>query len=173
MKPRHFFTALKVLLAIVCIGAVGASNSYASDGKVYPGSMCIRWSGDAPHINMSAIGNLSKTTWLYLDCPVIHDSIFYGIYIGSVRAINQHPSSNVTCSLNSVYRTGSAYAVSWSGEVSSAGNSTDTQLLSFGSVPSSTLSHYYYSCRIPPTSSSGISYIISYTVWENDELGQN
>ena len=72
MKPRHLLTAWKMALFAMGIVVLSAVQVHASDGKNYPGSLCVRWSGTStPVYNFSAIGNPSATTELRLDCPVV------------------------------------------------------------------------------------------------------
>jgi hypothetical protein len=155
---KALVTVFMVLLSVLPV--------HALDGKNYPGSMCVRWSGTStPIYNFSAIGNPSATTDLRLDCPVIKDAT--NISSGWVRVIDQHYSDNVGCNLNSLYRSGGSYVGWWTPWVSSVGSSGNPQHLGFGSVGANSLTHYYYSCRIPPTYGGNLSYITSYNVTEN------
>ncbi len=167
MKPRHLLTAWKMARFAMGIVALSAVQVHAVDGKNYPGSLCVRWSGTStPVYNFSAIGNPSATTELRVDCPVVKDAS--NIQSGWVLVVDQHDNDGIGCNLNSLYRSGGGYA-GWSTPwVSSVGRSDDAQPLGFGSVGSNNLTHYYYSCRIPPTDAGRISYITSYHVRENN-----
>ena len=146
----------------------GALPALASDGKIYPGSMGVRYAGTStPTLSCSAIGNPSTSSWLYLDLPAIHDTIGGNINKSWVRVIDQHYSSNISCQLCSVFRSG----CSWYGWVSptrySSGSGCNEQVLSPGGVGANSRSHYYFSCKIPPRYNNNTSYIISYYVSED------
>ena len=167
MQARPLLTAVQRILVAVVMVALGILPAHALDGKNYPGSMCVRWAGTStPVYNFSAIGNPSATTDLRLDCPVVKDAA--SIQSGWVRVIDQHYNDDVGCSLNSFYRSEGGYVGWWTPWVSSSGSSPNPQHLGFGSVGANSLTHYYYSCRIPPTYAGNISYITSYHVTEND-----
>lgn len=167
MKSSYGKILFKLLLLFVCVTAVGVSQAHAVDGKIYTGSSCVRWSGTtSPIYNFSAIGNPADS-WLYVDCPVIHDSINASINSGWVKVIDQNYTYNARCNLNSIYRNGGSWWGWWTPNQSSAGSSSSPQTLSFGGIGSNSISHYYYSCRIPPIYSGNRSYLISYKVDEN------
>ena len=67
-NARAIFITLLVALFMVMTSALPA---LADDGKIYPGSMGVRYAGTStPTYNCSAIGNPSANEWLYLDLPV-------------------------------------------------------------------------------------------------------
>jgi hypothetical protein len=157
------FTSLVVAVMLL----IGAAPVWAGDGKIYPGSMCVRYAGTStPTYNNSAIGNPSGNSWLYLDCPAIHDTIGRSIKKGWVRMIDQHYNSNIRCNLNSILRNGSVFWGWWTPNKSSAGSGVNPQHITYGGIGANTLAHYYYSCRIPPRYSGNTSYITSYYVEE-------
>ena len=154
------------LLALFMVIA-GALPALADDGKVYPGSMGVRYAGTStPCLNYSAIGNPSANTWLYLDLPVIHDTIGGHIKWGWVKAIDWHWSSNISARLISIYRNGCAFYGWFSPTRYTSGSGCHPQHLSFGSLGANSISHYYYSCKIPPRYQGRTSYIVSYRVEE-------
>ncbi len=162
---RAMFITLLVALSMVMSGALVAS---AADGKIYPGSMGVRYAGTStPTYNCSAIGNPSTTNWLYLDLPAIHDVISGNIKRSWVRVIDQNYRDDIYCRLYSVYRSGCGYAGWTSPARWSSGSNCIEQVLSAGGVGANTRSHYYFSCRIPPKYSNNTSYIISYYVEED------
>jgi len=168
MSGKHPGIWYVALLAVALGMTIGASFALAGDGKIYPGSMCVRYAGTGtPSYNFSAIGNPSATQWLYLDCPVIHDTIGGNINKGWVRMIDQHYSSDVRCSLNSYYRSGNAFWGWWTANKSTSGSGAHPQHITFNGIGANSLAHYYYSCRIPPRYSGNTSYITSYNVEED------
>jgi len=169
MKHYYLSTSLKMFVAAICLTAIGASQAHALDGKVYPGSMCVRWSGPTPNYNNSAIGNPGTTT-LYVDCPAVHDSIASGINNGWVKGIDRHFSSPITCNLNSLYPSGTGLVGWWTSYKSTTGGSASSpvETLTFGSLGSASTAHYYYSCHIPPTYAGYTSYLMTYRVDENE-----
>lgn len=156
---------LSLLLVAFC-----AANAFATDGKIYPGSMGVKWtpSDPDPVLNCSAIGNPSSTKWLRVDLPVIHDSINHTIRSGWVKAIDMHYSRNISARLMSIFRNGCTW-YGWASPIrTTSGANCAAQTLSFGSLGSNSLAHYYYSCSIPPTYNGQVSYIVSYKVDENE-----
>jgi hypothetical protein len=160
-----WMVAMTVLI-IVALSFVGAPSVQAGDSKVYPGSMAVRYAGTkTPSISFSAIGNPSENSWLYVDLPIINDRN-KGISRGWVRVLDMSRRYNVTCTLNSIYRSGSRW-YGWSTPArSSSGKASYDQILTFGSVGGRSISHYYYSAKIPPMEDGKISYITSYRVNE-------
>lgn len=148
--------------------AIFMSQAQAADGKVYPGSNCVRYAGSTPSYSWSRIGNPSTTTNLYLDCPFAKDHIGFAFDSYWMRATDLSSASNVTCRLYSVYRSGGTIWF-WSGSLlatSSAGFSTNEQHISGGAnVGANNVSHAYFSCKIPPQQ-IGRSYISSYSATE-------
>ena len=167
MNAYRFFTAWQKTLVALGIVVLSALQVHAGDGKTYPGSLCVRWSGTStPIYEFSAIGNPSATTELRLDCPVIKDGA--NIASGWVGVVDRHYSDDVGCNLNSFYRSGSGYVLNSTPWIRSVGSSGNAQQLPFGGVVANSLTHYYYSCRIPPTYTGNISYITTYHVIENE-----
>lgn len=161
-------TLLVVSLGLLAV-IMGFSPAGAEDGKLYPGSMCVRYAGTStPSYNFSAIGNPSTSSWLYVDCPVVHDSMNHSIRNGYVNMIDMNYSSNVRCSLNSFYRSGGSWYGWWSPSKSSSGSGSSPQRIYYSGLGSNSSSHYYYSCQIPPRYSGNTSYLGSYYVSEND-----
>jgi hypothetical protein len=159
------FITLLVALFMVMTGALPA---LAADGKIYPGSMGVRYAGTStPSYSWSAIGNPSTGSWLYLDLPAIHDTIGGNINESWVRVIDQHYSANISCKLCSVYRCGCGYCGWISPTKYSSGSGCNQQVLSPGGVGANNRSHYYFSCKIPPRYNNNTSCIISYYVEED------
>lgn len=162
---RSAGTVLVTLLVVLFMMIAGVLPALA-DGKIYPGSMGVRTGGTStPCYDHSAIGNPSNDSWLLLDLPVIHDSIPGHILRGWVRVIDQHHDSNVCCSLNSFYRNGCSW-VGWWTQRCSSGWGCHAQHIPFGGIGANNISHYYYTCKIPPRDNGNISYITSYFVDE-------
>ena len=154
------------MLTAVFMAAIGAPPVYAGDSKIYPGTMCVRWSGtNTPTYEFGAIGNPSST-WLYIDCPAVHDVLGKNISSGWVGMIDQNYDADIRCRLTSVYRSGNAYTFWETPELGSTGSSANPQNISYGGVYSNGSTHYYYSCRIPPAFNGNVSRITSYQVNE-------
>ncbi len=162
-----------VLSALVGLSAMAVVPVHAwdNDAKVYPGAMCVRYSGavgDNVNLNFSAIGNPSSTHTLRVDCPVIHDEIGDGTLGAWFRAIDQSYSASVNCNVNSIYRSGSTWRGWWTPTRGTSGAGTHAQHVNFGeNLGANGVSHYYLSCRIPPRYNGRISYITSYQVLED------
>lgn len=174
MTHHHSMTALTLSLVAVLLSTLGVSPTSATDDKIYPGAMCVRYDpfgGNPPKLSLSfgAINNPSAS-FLYLNCPVIHDSISHSIGSASMQVIDQHPNTDVSCTLHSVHHPGTSYfdyGLFYTRK--SAGSSSSPQTLSFErGLESNSLSHYYFHCVLPPAVGSSVSSIISYRVNEND-----
>ncbi len=159
---------MKRFVAALSILSLVATTTFAEDGKVYPGSMGVRWNSSDPFpaLNASAIHNPSSAQWLRLDLPAVHDQIGKTIKSGWVKVIDRHYSLDVRCSLNAVVRSGSSFTGWWGPFQFSAGSGTATQTLNIPALGSNSQAHYYFSCHIPPTYSGNQSGIVSYYVEE-------
>ncbi|MEM9487981.1 MAG: hypothetical protein AAGC55_02490 [Myxococcota bacterium] len=143
--------------------AVGVAQA---DIKTYPGSMCVVYSGSGDVYNFSAIGNNSTTTPLKVDCTAVRDT-HNSVKSGWIKVQDRHSSQAVECSMASIYVSGSGF-YGWTSSIrASGGNSANWQTLSFGSLGANTTSHLYYSCSIPPRTSSGTSFVGTFQIDEN------
>lgn len=160
----------KIIVLSLLIVAFCAVNAFAADGKIYPGSMGVKWKTSEPDpvLSFSAIGNPSATKPLRLDLPVIHDSINHSIKNGWVKAIDMHYSENISARLMSIYRNGCQWYGWGSPTRTTSGSNCAAQTLSFGSLSSNSSAHYFYSCSIPPIYNGQASFIVSYKVDEKD-----
>ncbi len=69
MKTTKLLATTLILASLA--GSFTASPALANDGKAYPGSMCVLWGNNRhPAYSVGAIGNLSTTEPLFIDCPV-------------------------------------------------------------------------------------------------------
>jgi hypothetical protein len=174
MNRRYLLTSLKVSLLAVLIAAIGASQAHAVD-RIYPGSECVPRPlpgkpAPVPFYRSGAIGNRSPTEVLDVYCPVINNTA--KIRVGWVRAIDRNdlpdPKFDVKCTLHSTYfSAGPDEPVENSLSMESMSTSKSSLAvyhLKFPSVAQGNgISHFYYSCHIPPTNLKGeISYITSY-----------
>jgi len=161
------FLARQTAVSIAITAITGIA--LADDGKVYPGSMAVRISGTQPDpaLSYGSVANPSTTQWLYLDLPVIHDSIDKSIVNGWVEVIDRHPSYSIRVRLQSVYRTGSSIYGWWGPNKYSTGSSTSKQRLSVPGLGAKSYGHYFYGASIPPSYYGGRSTIISYKVSED------
>jgi hypothetical protein len=156
------------LLAAVTMAAIGTPPAQAEDGKLYPGSMCIRFGGSAPVLNASRLFN-HGTTDLLLDCPVVHDFINESIQDGYVDVIDNHATRAVCATLVRVSQfESSTITQQTTVRKCSEGKSFQSQRLSFGGLTADRNAHYFYNVRIPPPDNGLTSAIISYRVDEND-----
>jgi hypothetical protein len=146
----------------------GALPALAVDAKIYPGSMGVRYAGTStPTYSCGAIGNPSANSWLYLYLPAIHDTIAGNIDKSRVRVLDRHCGANIRCRLYSRYHCGCG-CCGWASPTRfSTGCGCTPQVLNTGGVNANSISHYYFSCRIPPKYNNKISYISSYYVREN------
>ncbi|MDH5228960.1 MAG: hypothetical protein OEY38_02765 [Gammaproteobacteria bacterium] len=164
---------INLLLALLLSGVMQAS--FAADGKNYPGSQCVRWSGStAITYSASEMQNNSTTTDLNVDCVATKDIIGGKVDAHWVRMRDQNGNSgkDVSCRLWSVYgRTDAAGMWGWSGPLlKTVGSSPYVQHKSTSSdVSSNTVSHYYFSCVIPPRNNAtgGKSGIVTYQIDES------
>lgn len=158
----------KIIILSLLLVAFCAVNAFAATGKIYPGSMGVKWtpSDPDPVLNYSAIINPSATKWLRLDLPVIH-RIGSAILGGWVKAVDQHGSQNILTRLMSIYRIGCGLYGWGSPARTTNGAGCTTQTLFFRPLGSNNISHSYYSCHIPPTYNGRASMIVSYEVTEN------
>ena len=156
------FVASLLALFMVIAGALPA----LADRKIYPGSMGVRINGTSTPWHHSSIGNPSDDTWLLLDLPVIHDSIPGHILGGWVRMVDQHHDYDICCWLNSYYRIGCAWVGWLTPRKCSLGCGCHAQHINFPGIGANSISHYYYTCKIPPRNNGNISYITSYFVDE-------
>ncbi|PXF60270.1 MAG: hypothetical protein C4B58_00040 [Deltaproteobacteria bacterium] len=163
-----FVASLLALLMVIA----GALPALAADGKIYPGAMGVPTPCDGNNrptysygYGWGAIGNHSATSWLYLDLPAIRDA--HGINKSWVRVIDRHDSADIRCQLHSTFWYGHIYCGWFSPYMYSSGSGSHEQVLSLGGVGANTISHYYFSCRIPPKYNNGQSCINSYYVEED------
>ena len=170
MKSKSFKSITGISLAALAAlasNALSPSVAFALDGKIYPGSNCVRYAGSSSVIyNFSAIGNNSTTQALFLDCPGVKDAT--SIHHGWVRGQDRHDTQNIRCQLFSVYRNAAGGFVGWWSPVGqSVGSVVAVQQWNYGAVNGNGSSHYYYSCQIPPKVGANASWIDTYSITEN------
>lgn len=169
MKISNSALSAVVVSVLGLAATLNAPQALAVDGKNYPASMCVKWSGTGTtFLSWSSMGNNSSSGWVYLDCPAVKDA--RNIYSGWVRATDRHYSSDISCGLYSTYRRTSDSAVFyWSpGTKATTGSGNHVQHLSYGGASADPYGHYYYSCSIPPTYGGNASQIHTYNVTENE-----
>ena len=140
----------------------------AQDGKIYPGSACVRWNAaqPTPTLNYSRIWNPSAAAILYVDCIAVKDGT--NVLSGWVRVIDQHPNLPVSCQLVSTWSAseGGVFA-NLSPVRNSAGANPTVQTLNFGALAGFPSGHLFYGCQIPPTSAGARSWITTYQLTED------
>jgi len=156
------------LFVLLSVAAVTVSAAFASDGKVYPGSMAKTISGlePIPALNYGSVANPSTTRFLNVELPAIHDNIDYSIRSGWVDVVDRHPFYNVRIKLQTVHRDGSSVYGWWGPNKYSSGSGSNKQRLSVPGLYRKSFSHYYYSASIPPAYNGVRSTIISYKISE-------
>lgn len=166
---KSFVSVSAVALSALGIAAtLGAPQAFAADSKVYPGAMCVQWAGpDTKGLNWSSVTNFGGGGSIYLDCPAVHDA--NSIASGWVRATDRHQNLGVSCGLYSVYRAADSGVWFWTGGTKSTtggGNDAPVQQLGYGGAGANGISHYFFSCSIPPTYAGSPSEIHTYYVNE-------
>jgi hypothetical protein len=141
------------------------SSALAIDGKILPGANChvsssnLTYSIDGRARLANTVAGLSTFV-----CPVVRDSIGFGISDAKVWVVDQSPAANFTCTLNMQSPLGGAGFIAVTG---SAGAGAATQLLDFPALPSVADGYSFISCSAPGPSAGVLSYLASYRV---DEL---
>lgn len=173
-KNQTVFISVLLLISLIVCGANSAA--YADDGKVYPGAMCVRYSG--PAASYSTFGHVANgasaesNQRLSVVCPVIHDSINSNVNSGSLRVSDRNDDSNddsIRCRLYSYIRSNAQYFFERSSFMTSVGG--DPEILSFnGDLDTGPSDHYFYRCGIPPRDNNTnlTSFISSYRVDEHN-----
>ena len=160
-KPAARRAALAALSALVLV----SSSAWALDAKILPGASCqVSSSSLAYSIDGRArIWNPAAGLSSFL-CPVVRDSIGFGIADAKVWVIDQNPAANFICTLNmqSPGAGGGFIVVAGSG-----GASPLPQLLDFPAIPSVVDGYSFISCSAPGAFGGAPSYLVSYRV---DEL---
>jgi hypothetical protein len=149
----------------------GTKTVLAGDAKTYPGSMCTRYAGSQPSYHYSFIGNPSDSQWLYLDCPVINDSMVHDLARSWVATIdrNHRRGHDITCTVVTAYwRDDAPHLVVWLGETKNSDTQGDgLSRLDTGRVGGAGEDvHTYFSCKIPPTYYGHLSHIVNYFAHE-------
>jgi hypothetical protein len=154
--------ALAALSAVI----LTSSSAWAVDGKVLPGASCEVSSSNLPY-SIDARARLTNTAAGLSSflCPVVRDSIGFGIADAKVWVIDQNPAANFFCTLNmqSPVVGGGGFIVA----AGSGGAGPLPQLLDFPAIPSVPNGYAYISCSAPGVFAGVPSYLVSYRV---DEL---
>lgn len=158
--------------AVVSILMLLVASATAGDPKTYPGSMGV-WgmplnSSAVPVYIFGSIGNFSETSPMYVELPVLNETDAESIKASEVRVIDQHPTSDITCTIWTTYWQ-NGQRKSWSGPTKkSTGMSSWVQVLNTGAVAGPKFAnHSYVSCLLPPRYKGAMSVIVSYFVNED------
>ena len=148
----------------------GASQSYAIDSKVYPGSMCVRWDAGYdpdPVLFFSELNNPSSNRELRLDCPVVRDRKD-NIKKAWVTVTDVHGKKNICPLLAGVQHLGNSFWAYWipSSPKCTTGVNTNVKQLHFGEFKVPNDAHIYISIRIPEADQGRKSGIVTYRVSE-------
>ena len=156
------------VLALAFLLLAGLTLPALADGKIYPGSMGVRWNSTdpVPALAWSGLFNPSPTKSLRVDLPIVRDVINGKIQSGWVKAIDQHPTLGVRMQLASVYRSCNGFLGWFSPNQFTFGASKCAQQRNYGPLGSNSMAHYYYSCTIPRSFLGRRSGIVSYSATE-------
>jgi len=163
---KKFYRLFATLGAVAVItGAFDAPPAQADDGKIFPGSMCTRFSGGTANYTSSGrLLNSSAVSTMTVLCPIVRDLASDPWITIEVVAIDQHLIQNVTCRGYSYSRDGGLFGVS--ALFSTAGNGNAGQVLSSGGgIWEADRGYYFAKCDIPPVGAAQ-SGIASYFVLE-------
>ncbi len=148
----------RAMFLAVCLTAL-AHDASANNGKNYPASSCVAWSGSLVLGAWSTIENTSGSNWLGVDCPGIKDENTAPVSGSYIRVSEHNSTDNASCELyagytylNSIYSVGSG-AKNTSG-VSGSINPFFQQLDFGGLYPVLNDMYYVIGCWIPPNGSN-------------------
>lgn len=140
------------------------SGPVAADAKTFPGALCQPFSGSffigtaTTAVTVSNGGQYNdSSSGQYWICPIVRDTTAAntnGVLSAFVMAVDEDPSSggnifstdNVSCTLNSMTKTGTTYD---SASDSTSGSNSAAQQLDFANIDASADGYYYLSCKIP------------------------
>lgn len=163
-KPtvNQYFATMLLLLSLLTSG-----SAVAVDPFVYPGSNCVRHYGPNPIYLLSAIGNPSSTSSLYVDCPSAYDHT--GFLDGSWFRAQDNIAGNslnqrVQCSTINAWMNGVGEWVTRTRFAQTSGTGTQTRAVSSFRTVHAVESHSFLSCRLPPTQFGQTNWLTSYSV---------
>lgn len=135
------------------------STSFASDGKYYPGSMCVpQYSSYEHHLYYSRWFS-DESSAILVDCPVVRDETGSSVGNSAIYVVDNSSKDDVSCTLAYQSFTGSSGGWSSTAATTSSRDSSTPTTLSTGAVSKVSSAFLYFSCEVAGTSSgdSGIS----------------
>jgi hypothetical protein len=151
-RLKRIAVMLPFAASLGAMNLCAVSPAYAADGKGYPGISCVPISGGVPRFEYGAIGNLSTTSFMWVECPIINDSSA-GLYQSWVKVRDRSLSDSIGCTLYSMHSpAGSSYSYAYT--TRSRGYIGDVETIGSGGVSGGSAYRYFLSCSIPPRSSS-------------------
>jgi len=160
MKKSVLISALGMVLAVQSVTVFAGK-------QLYPGSMCVRWSGGevVPTLNHSRIFNTSATQDMRVDCPILHQNFNRltgnNLDDADIGLIDGHPNMAATCRLASRYQIGSNIFGTTSAPRQTVGFGSHEQNFNFPGTGRHPENWYYIGCTIPRSyrgQRSGITY---------------
>lgn len=164
---KRMDVALRSLaLAALAVVTVGSSAAFALDSKMLPGASCQPASSGLPY-SIDSFGRIANPAGglSTFSCPVVRDSIGFGIADAKVWVVDQNPGSNFICTLN--MQNAGAVGAGFLTVTSSGGSSPLPQLLDFAALPSVGNGFVSITCSAPGVSGGLASRLVAYRVDEN------
>jgi hypothetical protein len=162
----------RTLLALSLLAALGAGAARADDGKRYTGASCrAETAADDIGIWWGRAYNNSSVRMATVYCAVVRERLDVGndyIARADLDAVDNHPTSDVSCTLASVNPTvnnGGLMATYQSR--STAGASPSSQRLRFSRMLGYPWEGHLVFCRLPPRYGGRASEITGYMVVED------
>jgi hypothetical protein len=148
---------------------LGAFTVSAEDGKVYPGTMCHSNEEALIQYAYTRAWNSSTSADLWLDCPVVKDSVAGYVTHSYAWVVDQNPNSdkNVNCTLYCLSSELSTYTGWWTPTQYSSGSNATPQKLTMGSVSCTTDYSLSMACWIPRKWNGAASGVAAYRVDES------
>jgi hypothetical protein len=162
---KHSHT-LSIALALGLAAALQTTTVVAGK-QIYPGSMCVQWSENAPTpvLSSSRIYNASSGSEMTVDCPILHQnfdsSSGNNLDDADIGIIDASASRDANCWAASRFQIGSVVYGSSGGTRTTVGWGNHEQDLDFAGTARHPENWYYIGCSIPRTDAgrrSGITY---------------
>src|SRR5262245_42466094 len=97
---------LRTLAAVALLAVtLGSTNAFGIDRKNYAGSFCqpaTAADSDRVRYSLGTARNSSTTAALFLECPIIKDSIDHPVQGGLVAVVDRRTDDQVSCAIRSM-----------------------------------------------------------------------
>lgn len=154
LRPTKLLRPLAFQLGITCCAVILPAS--ASAANFYSGANCVAVNGTPVYVD-GMVRNVSTTSGLRVNCPVITDGI-RGLERAGVRFLDYSAASNVNCIL--ISRSSAARAYDAAPRIESSGRGGPQSLASAGVSGGGAGYRIYFECviprRAPGEQSSGI-----------------